>query len=198
MYLPEHFKSEDWDQMVTLIEDFSFGLLISIVENNLEISHIPFRIACRKPLVLEGHVAVANPVSKQVFAGKRFTAVFSAEHAYISPTWYHTPGFVPTWNYVAVHVAGEVKPIIDKSNLALLVEELADQFERDREDPWVPDYSHEMLTQIVGFRMYVDRVDGKFKLSQNRSKNDREGLIRGLEDGSVADIALAKRMRECT
>ena len=196
MYLPEHFKSEDWNQMVALIEGFSFGLLISSVENNLEISHIPFRVISRKPLILEGHVAVANPVSKQVFAGERFTAVFSAEHAYISPTWYHTPGLVPTWNYVAVHVAGEVKPVSDKPSLALLVEELADQFERARKDPWIPDYSDEMLTQIVGFRMHIDRIDGKFKLSQNRSKKDREGLIRGLEKGSAADIALAKRMRE--
>ena len=121
------------------------------------------------------------------------TAVFTGPHAYVSPNWYVTQGLVPTWNYAAVHVTGPVSVVEDTHDLAQLVDELADIFERDREDPWIPDYPQAMLDAIVGFRLNVTSIEVKFKLSQNRSAEDRARVTQALESEHSVLAEMMKR-----
>ena len=198
MYLPESFKSDNPEKSISLIEQFPFGLLIACNDNLPEIAHIPFRIKNKQPLILEGHVAIGNPLCRNILNAEQLTAVFSGEHGYISPLYYSSARLVPTWNYAAVHVSGCVQPIDNPVELMRLVEQLTDTFEKQREDPWVPDYNSAMLSQILGFRLFVDKIEGKFKLSQNRSAKDQQSLLKALDQGSDAEVALAERMRkEC-
>src|SRR5690606_13842676 len=135
-----------------------------------------------------------NPMAERILAGTALTAVFTGPHAYVSPTWYASPRMVPTWNFVVVHASGAAEPITERAALAELVEDLADFFERERDDPWIPDYPEAMLDAIVGFRLPLDRLEAKFKLSHNRGAADRAGVITALGAGSEGERAVAAMM----
>ena len=171
-----------------------FATLIGHGEEPL-VSHVPLVPLDPQGEVFEGHVARLNPLAELIRAGARLTAVFHGPHAYVSPTWYRTRGLVPTWNFVAVHVTGPSEPIVDRASLALLVEDLSNHFERDRDDPWIPDYPETMLNDIIGFRLRADRFEAKFKLSQNRRDADRDAVARALERGGPGAREVASLMR---
>ncbi|GJL82660.1 MAG: hypothetical protein DHS20C01_22940 [marine bacterium B5-7] len=195
MYLPAPFQENDPAAALKLIANYPFATLISHGDKPW-ISHVPLLVQDPVTPVLFGHLARENPQSADILAGGRVTAVFAGPHAYISPTWYTTPQMVPTWNFVVVHVEGVVSAITAHDDLSRLVEDLADYFERGSDNPWIPDYPPAMLDAIIGFTLTADTVRAKFKLSQNKSRDDRVGVVDALEQGGVGDRALAAIMRE--
>jgi transcriptional regulator len=143
---------------------------------------------------LLGHVARANPHWRHFSNGEDAMVLFQGPHAYISPSWYVAPG-VPTWNYVAVHVYGSARALDDPSRVKSIVERLTEVYERDNTPPWAPTYDERMLGAIVGIEITVTEVQGKFKLSQNRSAADRAAVVSKLEGRSESDSALARLMQ---
>jgi transcriptional regulator len=187
MYIPGHFCESDQSTLIRFVHENSFGLLVSWSENGPVATHLPMLLEVENgDLVLYGHVAKANP-HWRLFLDDESTSVpvpeslviFQGAHAYISPTWYESRG-VPTWNYTAVHAYGKACLIDDRDARNDIVLSLSDKFEKERSNPWIPDYEGSMLDGIVAFKLPVRDMQGKFKLSQNKSRNDRDGVIAGL------------------
>ena len=181
MYIPEHFAEPDLDALVRLASDFNFGTLITNQQGIPYASHLPFLITKDHDgdIILKGHLARANP-HWRMFGNGESLALFQGPHTYISPTWYENPG-VPTWNYAAVHIMGSPKIIDDQEALNDIVIELTEKHEAANPNPWVPDFPETMLSAIVGFSMRASRVEGKYKLSQNRPGRDRSNVIQELK-----------------
>ena len=131
-----------------------------------------------------GHVARTNPQWQQL-SGQTVLAIFSGPHAYVSPSWYEADQVVPTWNYVAVHVYGRATIIEDKNSLLEIVEKLVKVYEQPMPQPWSFDaatvFAQRMLAQIVGFRIDIERIEGKWKLNQNQPIERREKVVRALQ-----------------
>jgi transcriptional regulator len=193
MYTPKHFEVTAPDTLAAFVEAHSFGTLITAPEGRPFASHVPFLLD-REHGVLHCHLARANPQWQQVTAMSEVLVIFLGPHGYVSPTWYTDPG-VPTWNYTAVHVYGTARLIDDAAHTARHVEALAAKFERGSASPWVPDYDPRRLGGIVGIEIRIRSIEGKFKLSQNRSAADRAGVIAQLRaSGRAHDAELARLM----
>ena len=151
---------------------------------------------------LHGHIARSNPQWQRAAAGVHALAIFLGPDAYISPSWYatkqETGKVVPTWNYVAIHVYGPVRFFDDADRLLALVTKLTETHETRRAAPWAvtdapEDYIRRQLNAIIGFEIPIARLEGKWKMSQNRPAQDRVGMVEGLarEEGP-AKTAIAK------
>jgi transcriptional regulator len=201
MYLPQGFARTDVEALHAFIEEHAFGTLI-VPGPPHDVSHVPFLLdrARGERGTLLAHVARANPIWRAFDGRTAAIAVFHGPHGYVSPGWYTTRNEVPTWNYVVVHAQGAPRVLDGGDELRGLLRRLAEVFERGRPDPWsvdelTPDTYAELSQAIVGFEIPVDRLEGKFKLSQNRKPEDREGAIRGLrERGTPDDLALVRLM----
>ncbi len=204
VYLPPLFTETRTEVLVEHIERHEFGLLVSHGTEGLIASQIPFLVERRDGRIyLQGHLAHANPQVGDLDAGGEAFAIFQGPHAYISPSWYEPGPSVPTWNYTAVHAYGEVRTIADPDWLRGLVRRLTERHEaREPTPPWqmqdLPDsYLESMLKSIVGVEIAVSRLDGKFKLSQNRPAADRPRIVAALERRDDPDSrAVARLMRE--
>lgn len=195
MYVPAHFSEDDAEKLARLIEENSFGMLVTVAEGRPFASHIPFLYESDKK-VLRGHVARANPQWRHFSVNTEVMVVFQGPHGYISPSWYRAPG-VPTWNYAVAHVYGRARALEEADAIKPIVEALTQKNESHNARPWVPTYDVRMLSAIVGVEVTVSEVQGKFKISQNRSAADRTAVIEQLEaSGSEADLALAALMKE--
>jgi transcriptional regulator len=195
MYVPGHFAEPDAEKLARLIADYSFGTLVTVSDGRPFASHIPF-LYQRERNVLLGHVARANPQWRDFSAGGEVLVIFQGPHAYVSPSWYQTPG-VPTWNYAVAHVYGRARALEDPEAVKPIVEGLTAQYERGREQPWIPRYDPRMLNAIVGVEVAIREVQGKFKVSQNRPAEDRAAVIAQFEKSpSDTDRALAALMKE--
>lgn len=193
MYIPKHFEQADQRTLWEFIDEHAFGTLLTIVDGRPFASHLPF-LCNPAERVLHCHVARANPQWQQVAASSRVLAMFAGPHGYISPTWYADPG-VPTWNYAVVHALGSARVVEDLEHTRRHVEALAAKYERGRVAPWVPDYDARRLAGIVSIEIRVDELEGKFKLSQNRSAADRARVVAQLTaSGRDDDAALARLM----
>ena len=116
-------------------------------------------------------------------------------HDYISPSWYASPG-VPTWNYQAVHIYGRCQIFSDPEAVKTVVDELTAKYESNFEKPWIPEYRAEMLGAIVGFEVEISDIQAQYKLSQNRSKQDRKQVIENLEKFGSSDLVAAMKLNE--
>src|SRR5262245_49791820 len=186
MYVPPHYSQTDQSTLFQFIDDHPFGLLISKQDGLTVATHLPFLLdRTAGNGVLLAHVARQNPQWEQM-ANQSVLAIFHGPHAYVSPTWYQSEKVVPTWNYVAVHAYGQVSLIEDSDELIELVRVLTDRFESDRPVPWTFDASesfiHRMAKQIVGFRIAIDRIEGKWKLNQNHPVERRRRVITALRE----------------
>ncbi len=204
MYRPRHYDIDDVQVLHRFMQDQSFALLVTAPEGVPTASHIPLFLDTDGdgPDRLLGHVAKANS-QWQAFDGKTETmAVFWGPHAYISPSWYETETMVPTWNYVTVHAYGKPTVIDDPETVRQGQAQLVDTYESEATGNWsmdvLPDdYVGKMLKGIVAFEMPIERLEGKFKLSQNRQPKDREGAIKGLtESGDAEAMEVARLMAE--
>lgn len=192
MYIPKHFEQPDERVLWDFIAEHSFGTLVTVVDGRPFASHLPF-LSDRDRRVLHCHVARANPQWRQIATAPHVLAIFAGPHGYISPTWYTEPG-VPTWNYAVVHALGGARSVDEPDQIRSHVEALAANFERGAA-PWVPEYDTRRLAGIVGIEIRVESLEGKFKLSQNRSAADRAGVVEQLmASGSDNDAALARLM----
>lgn len=204
MYIPSHFASPDDGATARLVAENGFAVLVATGADGVPVAaHLPLQHDAARG-VLIGHLAGPNPLSDVLAecekAARDVLAVFQGAHGYISPSWYAAKhNTVPTWNYAAAHVYGVPKLITQKAQLRVLVGRLARQYEHHG---WTLDaqddsYVDRMLGGIVGFEIAITRLEGKFKMSQNRNAADRDGAIAGLEaSGRPDDAALARAMRE--
>jgi len=201
MYLPAAFAETDPTKLHDFIDQNSFGLLVSMVEGLPFASHLPFLLdrSAGPRGALVGHMARANSQWRQA-GGQTALAIFSGPHAYISPTWYEAEQVVPTWNYAAVHVYGRVQIIEDESALAEIVQKFVHVYERAMPRPWSFDdsatFAKRMLAQIVGFRIEIEKIEGKWKLNQNHPVERRRKVILALgEQGDENALAIAAMMQ---
>ena len=208
VYLPPAFAENRREVLTAHIERHEFGLLVSRgarqAENaELIASQIPFLVArCGENLLLQGHIARANPQAADLDRGGEVLAIFPGPHAYISPSWYAAAPAVPTWNYASVHAYGSARAISDREWLRDMLDRLSARHEARAAAPWrmrdLPRaYLEAMLRGIVGIEIAVTRLEGKFKLSQNRPACDQPRIIAALERREDQDSrAVAALMRE--
>lgn len=204
VYLPTAFTETREEVLIAHIARHDFGLLVSHGPHGLIASQIPF-IAERRDgrLYLLGHLARPNPQVADLADGREALAIFAGPHAYVSPGWYEKGPAVPTWNYASVHAYGVPRTIADPVWLRDLVAVLSERHEgHEPERRWdiedLPEpYLASMLNGIVGVEIAVERLEGKFKLSQNRPAADRPRVIAALERRDDPDShAIALLMRE--
>ena len=191
MYLPKDFAVEDRETLYGLIRANSFGLLISQVDGQPFATHLPFLL---EGDVLVAHMARANPHWQAFADGGEVLCVFQGPHAYVSPSWYTAGNAVPTWNYTAVHVYGAPEIVDDPQAAYADQDKLVDFNEVGFETPWRlgardRNFVDGMIRAIVNFRIPIARIEGKFKLSQNRPEEDRKRVAAQLE--TSADLAAA-------
>lgn len=199
VYLPRAFTEDRPPVLDRFIAEHAFATLVTSRPDGVAVSHVPLLWdAARR--ILTGHLARPNPQVAHLAEGAEALAIFHGPHAYVSPRWYRNHPAVPTWNYAVVHAHGRLRRIDDKAALAEIVDALARQFEAGEAEPWqfedqpVP-FRDGLLGGIVGFEIAVERLEGKFKLSQNRAAEDRQGVIAGLRRGGRPDdLALADLM----
>jgi transcriptional regulator len=199
LYVPAHFRVEDPDTLQAFIDANAFGTLVTAGPGGLHVSHIPFVMQRGDDgkLRLLGHVARANPQADALEAATDVVAIFQGPHAYVSPSWYEHHPAVPTWNYAVAHVRGRLSPL-DEFALRDLLGELSASYEGDRPNAWridqVPgEFLDNMVKAISGFAIEVTRVDGKFKLSQNRPGDDARRVADALEREGEAELATLMR-----
>ena len=210
MYLPAHFKQEDVAHLHAAVRERAFATLVTVTTEGPEASHVPM-VLDPEPApygTLIGHVARANPQWRTARAEVPALAIFTGPDAYVSPAWYPTKEatgkVVPTWNYVAIHATGTLRFFDDADRLLALVTRLTDTHEAGRPTPWAvsdapADYVQGMLKAIVGFSLTITRLEGKWKMSQNRPAADRVGVVEGLlREGGVIEQKVAKLVRDST
>lgn len=191
MYQPAAFVQAEPAALAALIAQRPLATLVHAQDDGLAADLIPMQwrpAADGLAGTLVGHVARANPLWRTAH-GRPVLALFQGPQAYVSPSWYPskaaTGQVVPTWNYTVVQAHGVLHAIDDLTWLRALVEALTHQHEGKRPQPWQvadapADYTDKMLRAIVGIEIAVTRLEGKWKLSQNRSLPDRLGVVAGL------------------
>ncbi len=206
MYQPQHFREDRLEVQQALIRAHPLGLLITAGADGLMANAIPFLIDCSRGAlgVARAHLARANDQWRELAEGAECMVVFQGPQAYVSPSWYPTKKatgkVVPTWNYAMVHIWGRPRVIDDDNWLGDQIGALTDRHEGDRPEPWrVEDASAPFIAAqmrgIVGLELPIDRIEGKWKVSQNRNEADRLGVARGLREpvsGVEAMAALVK------
>ncbi|WP_426150864.1 FMN-binding negative transcriptional regulator [Pseudomonas sp. DC3000-4b1] len=200
MYTPNAFRETDTECLVAFIREHSLGMLITQSAAGLQANPVPMLVVeCAGRLELQGHLARANPQWRDLASGTPALVVFNGPNAYVSPNYYpskaRNPAVVPTWNYLCVQARGTPRIIDDPEPLHDLVSRLTHQHEANQPHPWAvedapADYIERMLKAIVGFSIAMEQLEGKRKLSQNRSLEDRQGVQRAL-DGSPMSTARA-------
>lgn len=203
VYLPAAFTESRPEVLVEHIERYDFGLLVSHSDDGIVASHVPFVVdRDGDNLHLHAHLARPNPQVRQLARGGEVLAIFHGPHAYISPNWYGSGPSVPTWNYIDVHAYGIVRLVEDGDWLRRLLRRLSERHEARSPVPWRMDelpesYVEGMLRGIIGLDISVTRLEGKYKLSQNRPAADRPGVIDALEaQDDDEPRAVARLMRE--
>ncbi len=190
MYIPQHFEVTDRKEILAFIKANAFGQLVSTVGGRLYSSHLPFFLSEDEQSLI-CHVAKKNPQWEGI-EEQEVLVTFQGSHDYVSPSWYSSPG-VPTWNYQAVHVYGKSQLITEAQELSRLVNEFTRIHESSLEQPWKPEYKDSLLNMIIGIEIKITELQCKYKLSQNRSENDRNRVVKELK--KRASIQLSEAMK---
>jgi transcriptional regulator len=212
VYIPASYAETDLPTLIAFIERHPLAAIVTVSETSgFFATHLPLILdsSAAAPGILVGHMARANPHCRQIENGDtEALVIFSGPNAYVSPQWYPSKQehgrVVPTWNYVAVHAYGTVRLRDDPAFLRQHLEALTSRHEARRDEPWhVSDAPEEFIAQqmkaIVGFQLQITRLEGKWKMSQNRSGADIDGVVRGLgssdaeSDRAVAAIVAQRR-----
>jgi transcriptional regulator len=197
MYQPDHFRVDDVPEMHALMRARPFVTLVSSGPTGLYATHMPTVLKDDAPYgTIEFHLSRANPHWKYLTECDEALIIFQGQEAYITPNWYPSKAehqkVVPTWNYAVVHAYGRPEMMQEAGWVRSHVAELSAQQERSEAKPWAltdaPDrYVEVMLRGIVGFRFVITRLEGKWKMSQNREMKDREGVVQGLSKRGAGD-----------
>jgi len=197
MYIPIAHAVTDTARLHDFMRRHSFATLVTNGHAGLIASHLPTLLDpdVKPPGCLLGHMARANSQWRDVRG--EVLVVFAGPHTYISPSWYEEDGTVPTWNYAVVHAYGTFEIVEDRKSLLEILRRSVQTYESPRPDPWTFDESashvDRMLGAIVGFRIALTRLEGKWKLSQNHSDDRRVRVIQALEsrdDDDSQEIAV--------
>lgn len=199
MYTPSHFEESRRPALYSLMRAHPLAALVMQTSRGISADHIPLLVVDSGEAsgMLQGHVARANPIWLEVADGSSVLAIFQGANEYISPRWYPSKlqhgKVVPTWNYLVVHVRGQIQWHEDPGWLRKHLEATT-QTHEGSDHPWhlsdaPSDFVERMLLQIVGFEISMSELKGKWKLSQNRSEVDRKGVVEGLKDRNSASAA---------
>jgi transcriptional regulator len=198
MYMPPYFKETRSEALHALMRAYPFATLVTHGDAGLTANHLPCELVGDH---LHGHVARGNELSRA--DGAEVLVIFRGPEGYVSPNWYpskHETGReVPTWNYAVIHVHGRLRVVEDHTWLRQLLERLTDRHEAGQAKPWhvsdaPADHIEKSLGGIVGLEISIDRIEGKFKLSQNHPAANRAGVVEGLRqrsgrgDAELADL----------
>lgn len=205
MYIPGPFVESRVEVLDELIRAHPFAVLVSNGAEVPDATHVPmYLVRSEAGAVLRCHFARGNPHWRAIEASPRVLAIFQGPHHYITPTWYpskqETGRVVPTWNYVTVHAAGRAR-LFEGEELIEHVAELTRHQEAAFEHPWgiedaPADYIAGLAKAIVGVEIAIERLEGKWKLNQNRPEADRAGVMEGLKGlATPAAIEMADLMR---
>ena len=206
MYIPQANKEDRLSVLHQLMEDQPFASLITVGSSGLFASHIPMVLEQNGGMgVLKGHLSRANTQWRDYNPSVEALAIFSGPQHYITPTWYpekeETGRVVPTWNYVVVHAYGPLKVIEDGEWLMAHLQRLTGIHEAESSVPWkVSDapagYVASQIKGIVGLEMVIERLEGKWKVSQNRPEKDRIGVAKGLGELNTTESLRMKTLVE--
>jgi transcriptional regulator len=191
MYLPKHFEETRVEILHQFIREHPLGALVTLTPNGLDANHIPFLLDGNPaPFgTLRAHIARANPLWRDHVPQVEALVIFRGPDTYISPAWYptkrDTAKVVPTWNYAVVHAHGSLRVIDDHAWLRGLVEALTNRHEATRREPWAvadapAEFIEKQIGAIIGLEIPITRLYGKWKVSQNRPTQDRDGVVEGL------------------
>ena len=200
MYIPPFNRMDDRETLTTFMRGHPFATLITTADGSPYATHLPFIIEDDgEAITLKAHLSKANPHWRHFDSENESLVVFQGPHAYIAPRWYESREAVPTWNYAAVHAYGTPMILDDDATLDVL-SSLIDAFDPNYREQWddlSQEYRSNLRRGIVGFEMRVSRLEGKFKLSQNRPVADQERIIRELsvsDDSNAAETARLMRL----
>jgi transcriptional regulator len=200
VYIPPLHQEDRVDILHDAIRRTGLATLVTLTGDGLIASHVPMLLdPDPAPYgTLLGHLARPNPQARGATPGVQALVIFQGPDAYITPSWYatkrETGKVVPTWNYVTIHAYGPVEFFPDTERLRAIVTRLTDRQEQARAEPWAvtdapADFIDGMLKGIVGFAVPITRLEGKWKMSQNRPAADRAGVIGGLENAGQEEVA---------
>jgi transcriptional regulator len=199
MFIPEHYKNDDINEIHKFLKGNSFGILINTIDGRPWGTHIPLELGkdSNDHDVLVGHIAKANLQSKNLVDGDEVLCIFNGPHSYVSSSWYEHEE-VPTWNYIAVHVYGTVK-IQTSEELLNSLHELVNKYEQQSEHPIslndMSDKTMRQVSGIIGFEIEINDIQAVNKLSQGRS-HDHPKIISELEKQGASEKAVAKEMKK--
>lgn len=203
MYIPQAFRNDDQATLHAFMRQYSFATLVTGGADPFA-THLPLLLdGSRGPHgTLVGHFARPNPHWQLDHTLIGSVAIFHGPHAYVSPSWYRSGApAVPTWNYATVHAVGRLTVVDDPAFVADLLERMVAVYEGSRARPWTnplgPEATEKLIAAVVGFEMPIQGLEGKFKLGQNRKREDQIGAIDGLEaEGDQESLALARFARQ--
>ena len=206
MYIPRAYKEDRLPVLHKFMDDQPFASLITMGTSGLFASHIPMVLEQNGSMGrLKGHISRANTQWRDYTPSVEALAIFSGPHHYITPSWYpekqETGKVVPTWNYAVVHAYGHLKVIEDAEWLMAHLTKLTGIHEADSPVPWKvgdapADYVASLVKGIVGLEMVIERLEGKWKVSQNRSEQDRSGVATGLAELNTPESLTMKALVE--
>lgn len=200
MYTPAHFSANDKDlQIRKLIEQNGFATLLSFPDNApVFINHLPiiFSSTPGYEKIIIGHMAKRNPQWMHFKKNPNATLIIQGPHTYITPTWYKSGRDVPTWNYAVAHLHGKIQLVENFTDQVEILKQLTKFYEAPSPSPWEFELPEDLLDEsaltsaIISFQFHTEKIEAKFKLSQNRPAEDRQGVMDGLsartDDQSLA------------
>lgn len=200
MYTPAQFKVEDRATLLAFMRQHSFATIVTHDGAAPFATHMPVLVRENEG-TLVSHMARGNPQWRHFADGREVLVIFTGPHAYVSPAWYATRPQVPTWNYTAVHVYGVPRIVEDHERFAGMLHELVEFYESPRANRWdgeIPvEFRDKLMAAIVGVEIEITRIEGKFKLSQNRDEVDQASVIAALSASSdQTDREVAELMKQ--
>ncbi len=205
MYIPKQFEMNDPAEVTAFMQHYNFAALVTSHAGSLTATHLPFMVDATRGEhgTLIAHLARTNTQWESFASGQEALVIFTGPHAYVSPSWYEKPTVnVPTWNYTAVHAYGVPRVVEDHQAIYAMLAQLVQAHESSYEHPWpmqsAEEHVHRLIGGVVGFEMTITRVEGKYKLSQNRSEADQHHVMEHLaqsSDTSAASTAALMRDR---
>jgi transcriptional regulator len=203
VYIPEYFRVRDHEDAIKFMRANPFAILISSTDAGPFATHLPLFARAEKgeeKVVLRGHVAKANPHWRYLEQQPQCLTIFHGPHAFVSPSNYAERESVPTWNYAAVHLYGNAQVFLSPEALQGMLHELIQTFDPAYASQWASldeGYRERMLRLIVGFEIEVTKLEAKFKLNQNRTREDQENVIASLEKADDTAVSgVARLMKE--
>jgi len=201
VYIPEHFRVRDHADAITFMNANPFAILVSSTDEGPFATHLPLFVReAEGHLLLRGHVAKVNPHWRHLERQSHCLSIFHGPHAFVSTENYTTRETVPTWNYGAVHIYGNARVFSSAEELQGMLHELIATFEPPYAEQWAglsETYRERMLSHIVGFEIAVAKIEAKFKLSQNRAREEQANVIASLEKAEDTAVSgVARLMRE--